>query len=251
MVATVCLSLILSPSFRDSHFVCSFPSSLIIFPSKLHVFAGHLTCALLLRLTNSNLAKAILSSTVFIVRAATSRFGNPFPRINALYSIILCLLWAACLRDQTSPDFSDAQHPSVRPWYLMKSCSEAQDDAQFACGAAQTSFHITVMTVLVYCLRTVLDLTETTAVWRARRVARERVEDRELRIATEQAFRASEGKGCSNRSGDYDDINSVYDYDPNHERQGTSEQRRQDCNTSEAASPVLAFYPADVRFVPC
>jgi hypothetical protein len=190
------------------------------------------------RLTDSNLAKAILSTTVLIVRIATSRLGNPFLYINALYSLLLCILWATSLQDQISPDYSDAQHPSSRPWYLTRSCSKAQKGTQFACHAAQLSFLITTVAVSVYCIRTLLDLAEAA---RALATARRLQRDKELQGRTIGDYSDKELDGnCEHYEHD-----TAYTYDPNDETP-TGGRGPVDI-VNEAWSPVLAFYPADVR----
>jgi hypothetical protein len=199
------------------------------------------------RLTNSSFANAILSTTVFIVRVATSRLGNSFLYINAFYSVILCILWAACLKDQMSPDYSDAEHPSPRPWYLTRSCCEAQEDTTFACSAAQASFLITTLVVLVYGLRTCLDFAEAMRVWREATQARDGYGDEERRMGAKGMLEVYADKNLSSNKDDYDDTSRAYRYNLHDEQESTGPRHSIQRITDEAWSPVLAFYPADVR----
>lgn len=188
------------------------------------------------QLTDANLAKAILSATVFLVRTATARFSNPLGHINAVYSAFLCLLWIASVRDQMSSDYSDADHPSARPWYLTRSCSEARDQTRFACVAAKSSLFIASTAVLFYGLDTLVEILQGMSV-RMKEGPRSKVEDGERWTGTGRPFINEQRSNTSDG----------YDYDSHDEMQTTRDRNRTYDSIYEPWSPVLAFYPADTR----
>jgi hypothetical protein len=109
------------------------------------------------RLTNSNLAEAILSLAVFLVRHITSRLDYLPRSVSIFYDMLCCCLWTFSVVGQSSADDSDPEHPSPRPWYLVRSCSYAHTQNQSFCRVAQASFAISMSAVVVYGSRIALE----------------------------------------------------------------------------------------------
>lgn len=63
---------------------------------------------------------------------------------NALYDIILIALWSYSAVVQSSGDFSDPKHISLRPWYFDHGCGEAWPSNHGACKVAKASYGLTV-----------------------------------------------------------------------------------------------------------
>jgi hypothetical protein len=102
------------------------------------------------RLTDSNLATAILSLVIFLARAIMAHLDYLPRYANVLYDTLLASLWTLSLVGQTSEDCSDPEHPSTRPWYLTHSCSESWGSNRGYCRVAQTSFAFSVLAAALY-----------------------------------------------------------------------------------------------------
>lgn len=64
---------------------------------------------------------------------------------NVLYDALSITLWTYSAVIQSSGDFSDTKHISVRPWYLEQKCSEAWPRNRGACEAAKAAFGVTIL----------------------------------------------------------------------------------------------------------
>ncbi|KAF7534062.1 hypothetical protein G7Z17_g13425 [Cylindrodendrum hubeiense] len=105
------------------------------------------------RLTDSNLAIAILSFVIFFARAIMAHL-NYLPRYaTVLYDILLSSLWITSAAGQASGDFSDPDHTSAHPWYLTRGCSESWSGIRGYCHVAQASFAISILAAMLYCGR--------------------------------------------------------------------------------------------------
>ncbi|KAM5354413.1 hypothetical protein ACJ41O_001062 [Fusarium nematophilum] len=102
------------------------------------------------RLTDSNLAIAILGFVIFVARATMSHLEYLPCYVNTLYDILLLGLWTVSLTGQASGDLSDPQHPSPYPWYLTRSCSEAWGKNRGYCHVAQASFAVSILAAVLY-----------------------------------------------------------------------------------------------------
>jgi hypothetical protein len=168
------------------------------------------------RLTDSNLAIAVLSLVVSLVRAITRRYDY-LPRLaGILYDVILLLLWTYSIVAQVSGDLSDPEHPSPRPWYMTRGCQAGWETNRGICRATQASFAFSVMAVAVYCSRLVIQAAE---------LIQERVGRRHYRGW--QSLESGDGGGYN------DDDHEIYK-----EKEDTAQRAIED-----ALSPVLAFFP--------
>ncbi|KAJ4993700.1 hypothetical protein SVAN01_00754 [Stagonosporopsis vannaccii] len=108
------------------------------------------------RSTQSNLCVAIITIVFWFVRLCIrGRTLDVFGAVvsNVLYDIILILLWCYSIVTQTTGDFSDPKHISLRPWYLDHGCSEAWPSNHAACRVAKGSFGLTVFAILWFSMR--------------------------------------------------------------------------------------------------
>lgn len=159
------------------------------------------------RLTDSNLALAILSLVVFVARVLMLRLGYLPKSVNILYDIILATLWVFSTVGQNSGDFSDPQHISEHPWYLTRGCSATRGPTKTYCQAARASFVVSVLAIVVYGTKVFVEAL-------AEAYNRGKAQDQEWNKVEEE----------------YSD----------------SEVDEEDWQ-SQALSPVLAFYPASPR----
>ncbi|RMJ12296.1 hypothetical protein CDV36_008054 [Fusarium kuroshium] len=102
------------------------------------------------RLTESNLAIAILTLFIFFARAVLSHADFLYRYISVIYDVVLLCFWTMSLANQSSGDLSDPKHPSPLPWYLTRSCSVAWDKNRGYCRIAQASFAVSILAAVVY-----------------------------------------------------------------------------------------------------
>jgi hypothetical protein len=100
--------------------------------------------------TQYNLCVAIITMVIWFVRLCIRGrtldiYGLAVS--NVLYDILLIALWTYSVVIQSSGDFSDPKHISLRPWYLDHSCSEAWPRSHGACEAAKASFGLATFAV--------------------------------------------------------------------------------------------------------
>ncbi|KAI5462870.1 hypothetical protein BGZ63DRAFT_412607 [Mariannaea sp. PMI_226] len=126
------------------------------------------------RLTDSNLAIAILTLVIFFARTVMAHLSYLPRYANILYDLLLASLWVASLAGQTSEDYSDPQHPSRYPWYLTHSCSESWAVNRSSCRLAQTSFIFSALSAIIYIGRLVVEGLSI-AYWRGREHSSRRV----------------------------------------------------------------------------
>ncbi|KAF4469555.1 hypothetical protein FALBO_3547 [Fusarium albosuccineum] len=175
------------------------------------------------RLTDSNLAIAILGLVIFVARASMAHL-NYLPRyVNALYDVLLLCLWAVSLSGQASGDLSDPEHPSPRPWYLTRGCSAAWDRNRGYCRIAQATFAVSIMATILYGGRLI----------------------REALVLAYQRGRKHERQWSAQ---DVDvDVESIGDKysDNDGDTVGRLAVKGPDYWQDQALSPVLAFFPCE------
>lgn len=171
------------------------------------------------RLAEAMLAIALLSSSIFVTRIVLGISRQMSRTISTIYDSLLAFLWFRLLLSQASGDFSDSRHPSPWPWYLMRKCPT---DTAVACYVAQASFAVSVVAALFYGGRFVAAGIETILAW----VKAE--EDGYQYVAMKPDFVDEENGLCP-------------------ECAAASEKERYLYICGEALSPVLAFFPEDVR----
>lgn len=137
-----------------------------------------------------------------------------------LYDLLLAALWTVSLVGQTSGDASDAAHPSARPWYLVRSCSEGWASNRDYCRVAQASFGVSVLAAGLYFGRLVWRGCEVVCRWRHRG-------EGWMAVDGEEKF------GDGREEEKYSD-----------EERGVVAREDQ---TDQALSPVLAFFPSGSR----
>ena len=183
--------------------------------SWLMVAALFLCC----RLTEATLAVALLSLSLFVTRIVLGVSRQMSRTISIIYDSLLAFFWFRLLLSQASGDFSDPRHPSPRPWYLMRKCPA---DTAAACYVAQASFAVSVLAALFYGGRFVAAGIEEAVVW----------------------IKAQEC-GYQHVPMNSDFVDEENDLCP--ECAAASEKERYRYIYGEALSPVLAFFPEDVR----
>ncbi|KAL2291726.1 hypothetical protein FJTKL_11930 [Diaporthe vaccinii] len=114
------------------------------------------------QLTEAMLAVALLSLTLLVTRIVLGISRQTSRTISIIYDSLLAFFWFRLLLSQASGDFSDPRHPSPRPWYLVRKCPT---DTAAACYVAQASFAISVLAALFYGGRFLAAAIEMVVVW--------------------------------------------------------------------------------------
>lgn len=76
---------------------------------------------------------------------------------KVMYDLLLSCLWIVSLTGQNSGDFSDPEHVSAHPWYLTRGCAASRDADRGSCGMAQAGFVVSILAVMLYGGRLVLE----------------------------------------------------------------------------------------------
>ncbi|KAF2678849.1 hypothetical protein K458DRAFT_315793 [Lentithecium fluviatile CBS 122367] len=103
--------------------------------------------------TLCNLCIALLTFIFWIIRfnvnLLSGKSWDLYSTImtNALYDGILIALWVYSATVQSSGDFSDPQHISLRPWYLDHACDLASPKNWSACATVKASYVFSVFAV--------------------------------------------------------------------------------------------------------
>lgn len=171
------------------------------------------------RLTEATLAVALLSLVLFVTRIILGISRQMSRTISIIYDSLLAFFWFRLLLSQASGDFSDPRHPSAWPWHLTRTCPT---DIAAACYVAQASFVVSVLAALFYGGRFVAAGIEEAGMW----------------------IKAQE---CGYQ---YVPMNSDFGDEENGlcpECAAASEKEQIRRLYGEALSPVLAFFPEDVR----
>lgn len=92
-------------------------------------------------LTDSALAIATLSLVLCITRIVLSFYTFMMPALGLFYDLVLAISWYYSVNAQSSGDFSDPEHISVRPWFLEKSCDVVAVSNRDACIVGKVSFY--------------------------------------------------------------------------------------------------------------
>lgn len=104
----------------------------------LHVVQTDLGCSV----TDSALAISILSLLICVARMVLRYYDATIRWIDIGYSAILGSLWGFSVQSQSSGDFSDPGHPSIRPWYLERGCHSVTEPFRDACVFGKASFDL-------------------------------------------------------------------------------------------------------------
>ncbi|KZL65591.1 hypothetical protein CI238_06307 [Colletotrichum incanum] len=107
------------------------------------------------RLTTSNMATAVLGATIFFARLTIAALQYEARWTNLTYDIFLAVLWACSAAAQNGPDFTDPQHISERPWYLVRSCDEAWAQNRGWCRLAKWGYAWALLAASFYAARIV------------------------------------------------------------------------------------------------
>jgi hypothetical protein len=75
-------------------------------------------------MTTFNVVISVLSMFILLVKGAMFTMHFFYPIISVVVHAVLIALYATSLHNQTSGDYLDPAHPSVRPWYLTQSCAQ-------------------------------------------------------------------------------------------------------------------------------
>lgn len=137
-----------------------------------------------------------------------------------MYDSILIVLWLLNISSQMSGDFSDPKHPSLHPWYLTRSCEAASKETATACRVSQATFALAILMLLLYAGRLAL-----TSVHGIRTYHQRRERNGYERISVKLDLLDDDGEPL----------------------RSSAEIERERYLCREALSPVLAFFPEDVR----
>ncbi|GKT63315.1 hypothetical protein ColTof4_05101 [Colletotrichum tofieldiae] len=99
------------------------------------------------------MATAVLGATVFFARLTIAALQYEARWTNLAYDIFLAVLWACSAVAQNGADFADPQHPSERPWYLVRSCDEAWVQNRGWCRVAKWEYAWALLAALFYAAR--------------------------------------------------------------------------------------------------
>ncbi|KAH6669680.1 hypothetical protein F5X68DRAFT_50626 [Plectosphaerella plurivora] len=173
------------------------------------------------RLTDSNLAVALLSLAMVLARITMRTAGQLRPTFAAIYDAILSLVWTHSVISQMSADMSDPKHPSPHPWYVTRGCGAARGEVAGACHVSQASFAVSLLVMLLYLSR--LAVVAVHGVGALMRKWQERHDYQFLTV----------------------NVEDVDGHDKDEEARMKRERERYLYH--EALSPVLAFFPEDSR----
>ncbi|KAK7429311.1 hypothetical protein QQZ08_004123 [Neonectria magnoliae] len=172
------------------------------------------------RLTDSNLATAILSFVIFLARAIMTHLDYLPRYVDVLYDMPLASLWIVSLAGQTSGDFTDPDHTSAHPWYLTRGCAASWEGVRVYCHVAQASGAVSMLAAALYIGRL-------------------------LREAMLEAYHR--GRKHKRKWTDMDTVDEMEDL----EEKYSDTQEEMDMNLrireewyESGLSPVLAFFPA-------
>ncbi|GKT40316.1 uncharacterized protein ColSpa_00497 [Colletotrichum spaethianum] len=102
------------------------------------------------RLTTSNMATAVLAASIFFARLMMAALQYEARWTNLAYDVFLAVLWACSAAAQDGSDFSDPQHLSERPWYLVRSCDEAWVQNRGWCRVAKWGYAWATLAASLY-----------------------------------------------------------------------------------------------------
>lgn len=100
--------------------------------------------------TLCNLCIAIITLFMWLVRFSIMSFSKQtldcysMITVNALYDIILAVLWMYSASIQNLGDFSDPEQISLRPWYLERGCAEAWKGNLYGCEIMRWSYGLSI-----------------------------------------------------------------------------------------------------------
>lgn len=136
---------------------------------------------------------------------------------KVMYDLLLSFLWIVSLVGQNSGDFSVPEHASVHPWYLTRGCAASWDANRGYCRMARASFVVSILAVILYGGRVVLEAL-VAAYYRGRGDSRKWVD----KSVDEEKYSDEERESSVGLTVP----NDWYD---------------------QGLSPVLAFFPSDIR----
>jgi hypothetical protein len=100
--------------------------------------------------TKSNIFIALVTIVIWIIRCFVNFWDACSLDLcgtliaNAAYDIMLIALWAYSSVAQSSGDFTDTQHISIRPWYLAQGCDQAHGRSRGACEIMVAAYELSV-----------------------------------------------------------------------------------------------------------
>jgi hypothetical protein len=103
---------------------------------------------ILCRLTQFNVAIAVLSTFILIVKVPMFVLQVWYPILGTFTNLALAALYITSIYGQSGPDKTDMRFPSSSAWYITKSCSYARPSGnEHNCMMAKGAFAVTcVMT---------------------------------------------------------------------------------------------------------
>lgn len=98
------------------------------------------------RMTNLNLAVSLSLAAVFICKTILTLRGDIWsPTASLILHTCGCICTGLSVFRQLSPDFSDSDHPSPVPWYLVKECGAVDACHAISCVMAKGTFGVMIV----------------------------------------------------------------------------------------------------------
>ncbi|KAI0441791.1 hypothetical protein F4803DRAFT_522214 [Xylaria telfairii] len=110
------------------------------------------------RLNETNLGISILSLAISLTRIFFAYFYIMTWACNAFYDVLLSVFWVYSVIIQSSGDYSDPKHLSVRPWYLERGCSQIAPEYASFCHVSKAAFAFSVISAVFHCSCVVLSV---------------------------------------------------------------------------------------------
>ncbi|KAF2723942.1 hypothetical protein K431DRAFT_219043 [Polychaeton citri CBS 116435] len=104
-------------------------------------------------LTQYNVIISVLSMFVLLTKSAMFILHAFVPLLSVIIHLVLLILYAISVRNQSAPDMTDLDHPSPgMPWMMSRGCSYATDQNRGYCQQAVAQFGVTIVGLLVFTL---------------------------------------------------------------------------------------------------
>lgn len=99
-------------------------------------------------LVQFNIVISVFSMFILLVKSTMYILHTWIPLISVFVHILEVSLYAVSVKNQSSPDMSDPDHPSPGlPWYLSKGCKYAESGNYGYCMQARAAFAVTCVMV--------------------------------------------------------------------------------------------------------
>ncbi len=104
----------------------------------------------LLRLTNFNVAVAVLSLFILLAKMIGIIMHVFYPILGTVASLTLVVMYTVSAYGQAGPDYADPRYPSPVAWYIRMGCDIAVPYGQLKnCQMAKATFALTICNLYV------------------------------------------------------------------------------------------------------